>query len=237
MNRRGRFFMNQDQEKELVAKKAALLVKNGMKIGIGTGSTATFFIEALKKRIEAEKLDIACAFTSLKSKKLLENHVTLLDESLNESLDITFDGADRADPSTFYLIKGGGGALLREKLVAKCSKINVVLIDSSKLSTPLGGFPVAIEIVPFGYSSTIKRIKHLGYLGSLRKTKNGEIALSDNQNYIYDIDFKGNIPSPELHHSTLKQLLGVIETGFFLDTASIIYQGSKEGKVTILERP
>ncbi len=223
--------MANEKEKQLVAKEAIKLIKPGMVIGLGSGSTSTFFIEELKKHIYNEKLKISCVATSLHSKALIEESIPLIDESLQEKIDITFDGADRVDPKTFHLMKGGGGALLREKLVAKSSTQNIVLVDSSKLTSPLQGFPVAIEIVKFGYEATIKRIKNLGYKGDLRKTE------SDNGNYIFDIIFDGHIKEPIKHHSELKSILGVIETGFFLDTATKVYVAYPNGKIEILEKP
>jgi ribose 5-phosphate isomerase A len=227
--------MSNEKEKQVVAKETVKLIKPGMIIGLGSGSTATFFIEELKKRVHNEKLKISCVATSLHSKALIEGFIPLIDESLQNKIDITFDGADRIDPKTFYLIKGGGGALLREKLVAKSSAQNIVLVDSSKLSSPLEGFPVAIEIVKFGYESTIQRIKNLGYNGSLRR-KGDSITLSDNNNYIFDITFEGGIKDPMKHHTELKSTLGVIETGFFLDTATKAYVAYPDGKIQILEK-
>lgn len=228
--------MSFEREKQLVANEAVKLVESGMKIGIGTGSTIHPFIEALIGRVEKEGLEIECVATSIRSKSLVEGVIPLLDESLEESLDLTFDGADRVDRETFYLIKGGGGALLREKLVAKRSKKNVVLIDASKLTSPLAGFPVALEIVPFGVQSTIDRIYEMGYQGKLRRDERGRPILSDNQNYLFDIEFIGSITNPLSHHNCLKGLLGVIETGFFLDTAHIIYIGYPDGRIKILEK-
>ncbi|MBM3193763.1 MAG: ribose 5-phosphate isomerase A [Chlamydiae bacterium] len=228
--------MSNEKEKQLVAKEAVKLVTEGMIVGIGSGSTAAIFIEELKKHVYNKNLKIACIATSLASKSLIEKAIPLIDESLQSQIDITFDGADRLDPKTLHLIKGGGGALLREKLVAKSSKENVVLVDSSKLSSPLEGFPLAIEIVKFGYAATIARIEHLGYKGVLRKKENRP-AESDNGNYIFDITFNEGIKNPLKDHNILKNTLGVIETGFFLDTATKAYVAYPNGKIEILEKP
>lgn len=225
---------DKEKMKEAAAKEAAKLVKNGMIIGVGTGSTAKHFIKALKRRIERENLELRCVCTSLESKKMLEGEIPFVSESLTDKIDITFDGADRIDES-FNLIKGGGGALLREKIVAMRSKQNIVIVDSSKLTTPLEGFPVAVEIVPFGYASTINRLTHLGYAGSLRMEKN-EIVRSDNHNYIYDINFEEPIYEPRKHHEKIKQVLGVIETGLFFDTATIAYVGYPDLNVKKMEK-
>ena len=187
--------MTHEKEKQLAANEAVKLVKSGMLIGIGTGSTASCFITAIKERLKHENLNISCITTSLTSKELLGNSIPLIDESLRDTIDMTFDGADRVDLNTFHLIKGGGGALLREKLVATKSKQNIVLVDSSKLSSPLSGFPVPLEIVRFGYKSTIQRVEALGYTGHLRH-KDQKPVLSDNDNYIYDIHFEEPIKNP-----------------------------------------
>ncbi len=227
--------MANEKEKQAVANEAVKIVESGMIIGLGSGSTAFFFIEALKARVKNEGLNISCIATSLLSKELVAEHIPLIEEEMHQKIDITFDGADRADLETFQLIKGGGGALLREKLVAANSKQNIVLIDSSKLSSPLEGFPVPVEIVRFGYESTIQRINNLGYKGHIRQ-KNQRPILSDNDNYIFDILFQGPIKNPYEHHALLKSTLGVIETGFFLDTATKIYMAYQDGAIKIVEK-
>lgn len=227
--------MSNENEKQAVANEAVKLVRPGMVVGLGSGSTAIFFINALKKRVKNEGLNITCIATSLLSKELVSDHIPLIDEEIRQKIDITFDGADRADLKTFELIKGGGGALLREKLVAASSKQNIVLIDSTKLSSPLEGFPVPVEIVRFGHEATIERINQLGYQGHLRR-KNNEINLSDNDNYIFDITFPGPIKNPSSHHTLLKSTLGVIETGFFLNTATKIYIAYPDGTIKIAEK-
>ncbi len=228
--------MSNEKEKQAVAYEAVKLVKSGMTIGIGSGSTSAFFIKALKERIQNESLNISFVATSLLSKELIQDSIPLIDESLRSQIDITFDGADRIDLKTFHLIKGGGGALLREKLVAKSSKQNIVLVDSTKLTSPLQGFPVAIEIVRFGFEATVQRIHKLGYDGHIRHEGHKPV-LSDNDNYIFDIVFDGPILEPQNHHAILKSTLGVVETGFFLDTATKAYIAYPDGKIEIKERP
>ncbi len=223
------------EEKKRVAEKALQLIEPGMRVGIGTGSTIAFFIDALRKRQAKENLDIICVATSLASQRLLGKGFVFQNDALPDEIDITFDGADRVDPKTFCLIKGGGGALLREKLVALSSKRNIVLVDHSKVSSPLQGFPVAVEIVPFGWESTVKRINKRGYKGSLRLTQNKPF-LTDNRNMIFDIDFKGPIIDPVEHHNTLKMITGVIETGLFFDTATELFIGESLGNVTHLAK-
>ncbi len=228
--------MANEAAKQAAATKALTLVKSGMKIGIGTGSTAAIFIPLLLQKIQKESLKISCISTSIRSTALLQGKVPLLDDSLIDEIDITFDGADRVDTTHFHLIKGGGGALLREKLVAYRSKKNVVLVDQTKVSCPLEGFPLAVELVHFGYASTITRLQRLGYIGKLRTGPDKNPILSDNQNVIYDISFNGPIMDPHHVEKTLKSVLGVIESGLFLTTASIIYIGNSNGTVQVLEK-
>lgn len=220
-----------------VANEAVKRVKSGMIIGLGTGRAAAIFIETLLKRLKNNPMKLSCVPTSLKSKDLIAGKIPTIDESLPQTIDITFDGADRVDTTNFFLIKGGGGALLREKLVAKRSKENIVLVDASKIVHPLSNFPLPIEIVPFAYKATIERVEALGYQGTLRINEGHTTpALSDNGHFIFDIDLKAPIENAWKTHTELKQILGVIETGLFLDTATTIYVGNPKGEVTIVEK-
>ncbi|OGN62145.1 MAG: ribose 5-phosphate isomerase A [Chlamydiae bacterium RIFCSPHIGHO2_12_FULL_49_11] len=220
--------MNETQKKA-VGTFAVSMVHSGMKIGIGTGSTVHYFIKALleKNRLSPLSLQVVC--TSKASENELKGTFPLLSNTLDTPPDITFDGADRIDDE-FRLIKGGGGALFREKMVALVSKENVVLVDESKWSNPLSGFPVAIEIAAFGMFSTISRLQKLGYRGMLRE------GVTDNGNRIFDIAFDGPIHRPEEHHSAIKSVAGVLETGFFFDTVKTAIVGLKSGKVEVRKK-
>ena len=224
--------MTHEFQKEQVAKEAVKLVKDNTVIGIGTGSTVQPFIKHLIERVENENLNIKCTCTSINSQKLLHGKIPLIDSCLDQIIDTTFDGADEMDMQ-FNLIKGGGGALLREKLVAYQSKENIVLADESKLVNELHKHPLALEIVPFGSKSTVKRIKDLGYEGDLRKNKKGLLIISDNDNLIFDIKLKEPIKDPLAMHDSLKSILGVIETGLFIKTAKKALIGKSDGSVTV----
>lgn len=224
--------MTHQREKQIVGDKAVMLIQSGMKVGIGTGSTIEPFIQSLLQRIEKEQISIQCVATSQRSKNLLQGKIPLLNENLSDTLDISFDGADLFDPKHFISIKGGGGALLREKLVALSSQINVVLIDASKLSTPLKNCKVAIEVIPFGVQALIKKLQSLGYTGRIR---GNPPTLTDNQNYIFDLEYPGIIFDPISEHFKLKQISGVVETGFFFKYAKYAYVGYPDGNVQILE--
>lgn len=223
--------MAHEEIKKRVAEKALELLKPGMKVGIGTGSTIFFFIEALKKQNALKKLEIRCIATSTGSKKLLGDRFSFLDDSLIDTVDITFDGADRIDPKDFTMIKGGGGALLREKMVALASKKNVILVDYTKVTSPLAGFPVAVEIVSFGFEETIRRIKKAGYKGALRKGEMEKPFLTDNQNMIFDITFSLPILDPKADHIRLKEITGVVETGFFFNIPTDLLIGEKDATI------
>ena len=225
--------MNEDKKKS-AAKEALKHVKDQSVIGIGTGSTVKPFIELLNDLVESKGLNISAIPTSKESKAALSKKITIEDENLTKPIDLTIDGADKATEQ-FYLIKGGGGALLREKFVALNSKKNITIVDDSKICKELKAHPLPIEIVTFGYASTIKRLKEANHLGSLRK-QNGKIFITDNGNYIYDIDIKAPIQDPEALHASLKSLPGVIETGLFLKTSDIIIVGKNEGSVDVWTR-
>lgn len=227
--------MTHEYEKEQIAKEAIKLVEDKTVIGIGTGSTIQPFVRHLLERVEKEKLSIKCICTSLASQKLLKGKVPLIDNNLNQVIDITFDGADEID-TDFNLIKGGGGALLREKIVAFQSKENIVLVDESKLVAELHKHPLPLEIVPFGYKATIKRIQDLGFEGSIRKNKQGLFIISDNDNLLFDIELKQPIKDPAALHESLKATLGIVETGLFIKTAKKALIGKSDGTVTVRNR-
>lgn len=226
--------MDQNQLKQLAAIKALDFVTDQMRIGIGTGSTTEFFIEALKERVKEKGWTLQAAFSSEKSKKLcLSPGILPIDDGLEGALDLYVDGADEIDDA-FSMIKGGGKALLREKMVATASGKNmVVIVDESKLSKKLGRHSLPVEIIRFGYKSTIARIESLGYQGTLRQNQEQQFDLTDNGNYLFDISFEKPIEDPKSLHRSLKGLLGVVETGLFFDLAKKVIVGCKDGSVKI----
>lgn len=217
--------------KRAAALAAVQYIENHMLIGVGTGSTVKPFIEALNQKIESEGLELSAAVTSLESRDALHKSVQIVDPGLPQVIDITIDGADRASRD-FYLIKGGGGALLREKYVALNSKKNITIVDESKIATPLFGHPLPIEIVAFGYQSTLKRLDILGFRGQIRKSGDN-IFTTEGGNYIYDIDIEQDIQNPRAMHSSLKTISGVIDTGLFLQTSDIIIIGKNDLTVDV----
>ncbi|MCH9811362.1 ribose 5-phosphate isomerase A, partial [bacterium] len=212
-----------EEGKRAAASEAVKYVENHTIIGVGTGSTVAPFIEALNERIEKESLRLKAAVTSTASKEALHPSVELIDDNLHEPLDLCVDGADRASKD-FYLIKGGGGALLKEKYVAMNAKKNITIVDESKIATPLFGHPLPVEIVQFGYKATIKRINELGFSGSLRTNANAPF-ITEEGHFIFDIDLAKKIDDPRNMHNLLKLSEGVVETGLFLQTSDIIIIG------------
>lgn len=217
--------MSADEWKQAAAERAILHVQSGMKIGLGTGSTAAKFVDLLGQKVRAG-LDIVCVPTSdatrAQAAALGIKLTTLEDDPL---LDLTVDGADELD-SELRLIKGGGGALLREKIVAVASSRVIIIADHTKRVETLGAFPLPIEVVPFGRGSTERLIADMasdcGCDGSivLRRAPDGSPFVTDNGNYIMDCHFS-MIEDPEALDDALKLVPGVVDCGLFLGIADI----------------
>lgn len=219
--------------KEAAGHAAAALVEPGMVVGIGTGSTARFFIEALGKRCSTG-LQVRGVATSQGSQKLAKEvgiPMVTIDEI--DRIDLTVDGADEIDPQK-RMVKGGGGALLREKIIATHSQEMVVVVDSSKCVDQLGAFGLPIEITPFGYTQTLRLIERLGKKAKLRTTQSGELVITDNRNYLVDLAFASPIRDPEQLQIDLLLIPGVVETGLFLTQAGRVFFGQPDGTVTII---
>jgi len=218
--------MSTDEYKRAAAAKALEFVEPGMKLGLGTGSTAAIFVELLAAKVKAG-LDVLCVPTSettAAQARALGLKLTTLDE--NPVLDLTVDGADEVD-GDLRLVKGGGGALLREKIVAVASDRMVVIADVGKKVGKLGAFPVPVEVVRFGLGSTQRMIEELasdiGCEGpvTVRVTKDGKPFVTDSGNAILDCNF-GPLADPEGLDDVLRAIPGVVENGLFLgicDTA------------------
>ncbi|KAB2460713.1 ribose 5-phosphate isomerase A [Bacillus sp. CH126_4D] len=213
--------------KQLAGEYAANFVKDGMKVGLGTGSTVYWTIQKLGERVK-EGLLFQAVPTS-KETEVLAKQLSIPLISLNEIdiLDLTIDGADEID-SNLQLIKGGGGALLREKIVATSSKELIIIADESKLVTHLGTFPLPVEIIPFSWKQTKRKIQSLGCQTTLR-LKNNETFITDNNNVIIDCVFPHNITNPANVHTQLKMITGVVETGLFINMTNKAIIGTKNG--------
>ncbi len=230
--------MSADDQKKKAAMRAVEMVEPGMRIGLGTGSTAAYFVALLGERVKAG-LSVICVPTSESTRQLAEDRgisVSTLDET--PEIDITFDGADEID-GELRMIKGGGGALLREKIVAMASDRVVIMVDESKVVETLGAFKLPVEVVPFGLTSTMDMIEALvtdvGCEGEIavRKGADGEPFVTDNGNYILDCDFS-RIDEPEELDDALKFVPGVVESGLFLDICDVAIIG-EDGDIRVME--
>lgn len=224
--------MSKDAIKKAVGCRAAEFVQDGMLVGLGTGSTAFYFIEKLTSLCR-EGLKIQAVASSMQSLALAKKgNIPLLDINTVTSLDLTVDGADEIDLKK-RMIKGGGGAHVREKIVASMSKEMIVIVDESKCVDQLGSCKLPVEVLAFAASATLKKIQKLGYNGAFRKSSNGSLLLSDNGNPIVDIHFHEPRLNPEEDHEALIHLPGVVDTGFFFHLASKVIVGFFDGQIVI----
>jgi ribose 5-phosphate isomerase len=217
------------ESKRIAAEKAVELVKEGMKVGLGTGSTAYWAIQAIGRLVKEEGLHIQAVATSVQSEQLAkELGIPMMPFADVDVLDLTIDGADEVDPQ-LHLIKGGGGALLREKIVAAASKQLIIIVDESKAVQQLGKFPLPVEIVPFAFELTVKKLQKLGCEPKLRKNGD-ELYITDNGNYIADCEFVA-IADPEALHDDLNRIPGVVDNGLFIHMANLVIVGSTDGSI------
>jgi ribose 5-phosphate isomerase A len=225
--------MSADDQKRISGEAAAELVEAGMVVGLGTGSTAAWFVKALAAR----KLDIRGVPTSEATANLARElgiPLAALDDV--KSIDLTVDGADEVGPG-LSLIKGGGAALLREKLVWEASARCVVIADAAKRVPLLGAFPLPIEVIPFGHKTSALRISDaltecdLGVAPRLR-VRDGAPVRTDNGNLIYDAAC-GRIPEPAALAQALKSVTGVVDHGLFLDLADLALVGEDAGVIRV----
>jgi ribose 5-phosphate isomerase A len=232
--------MNAETHKRDAAAGALDFVRPGMRLGLGTGSTARPFVEMLGERVRAG-LDVIAVPTSEATRQQAEQcgiRLTTLDET--PELDLTIDGADEIAPD-LTLIKGGGGALLREKIVAAASARMVVIADASKWVATLGRFPLPIEVVPFGLAATERAVAAVftatGNAGSLtlRRDKAGHAFVTDGGHFILDAAL-GTIADPRSLAARLTAIPGVMEHGLFIGLASLAVIAGPEGR-RIVERP
>lgn len=227
-----------DKAKFVAAKRATEFVEDGMKIGLGTGSTAAWMVRCLAERIREEGLRVTGVPTSTRTAELAASlgiPVTSLDDA--KWLDLTIDGADEFDPH-LALIKGGGAALLQEKIVATASDQMIVIADAAKEVSQLGAFPLPVEVIPFGWQTTKALIEEtLVSLDVLNRDctlrMNGDRPLvTDESNYIIDLHLK-RIGNPRQLALVLNQIPGVVENGLFIDICDIVVIGHGDGRVTV----
>ena len=222
-----------DQEKQAAARAAVQLVESGNVVGLGSGSTAAFAVRFLAERVR-EGLKIVGIPTSLQTQRLAEQlgiPLTTLDE--HPVIDIDIDGADEIDPQ-MNLIKGGGGAFLREKIIASVSKRFVVIGDAAKQVPRLGKFPLPVEVIPFAQSLIKPQIEALGASVALRQHAYGNPYVTDEGHHILDCTF-GEIADPPALAHKFCNIPGVVEHGLFIGMAEMALIG-KDGEVTQLRR-
>jgi ribose 5-phosphate isomerase A len=228
------FMTRADFNSILVAKKAAAtaavdFIQDGMLVGLGTGSTVFYFIEALGQRCRAG-LNITAVATSQQSFHQAQScGISLKDsETVTSLVDLMVDGADEIDPNK-NMIKGGGGALFREKLLAEASRRLIIIVDETKLVNPLGMSPLPVEVARFLYHRTLQRLEDQGYQGKLRLGRNQTPFVTDNGNYIIDIHYNRPIQHPADEHMHLKSITGVVETGLFFNIVERVIIGYQDG--------
>lgn len=225
--------------KQIAAEKAVEHVTSNMKLGLGTGSTVQFVLEALAERLRSGSIrDIVGVPTSKATEQqsnILGIPLTTLEECPH--LDLTIDGADEVSPE-LQLIKGLGGALLREKIVAEASTRLFIVADDSKCVEQLGTrAPLPVEVLPLGWNTNLPLFERLGAQPNLRMTKDGQRYVTDNGNYIVDCTFPQGIQDPHAIARQLDAQGGVLGHGLFLDRASVAFIASAEGVVMLERKP
>lgn len=222
--------------KALSGRKAAELVEDGMTLGLGTGSTVHFVLLRLAERVRSEGLRVRGVPTSVDTeRKAREWGIPLVDLCAVESLDLAIDGADEIDPA-FRMIKGGGGALLREKVVASLARRVVIVVGENKLVERLGStFALPVEVVPFALPSVQRAIARLG-CDPRERRKDGAAYRTDNGNAVLDCAFARGIPDAEELDRRLHSIPGVVESGLFLGLAHVLIVGRSDGVVEVRQR-
>jgi len=224
--------LEREELKKLAGEEAVKYIQDGMILGLGTGSTVEYTLRKLGEKIK-DGLKIQGIPTSIHTKKIAKKvniPLTTLDD--NPEIDITIDGADEVD-SNLNLIKGGGGALTREKIIAFNSKKVIIVIDDSKVVKALGiDFPLPVEVIKFGWTATKKSLEGFGCEVKLREVMENEPYITDNGNYILDCEFE-RIDNPEQLDADLNLIPGVVETGLFIGLVDEVIVGSKQGVMTL----
>ncbi len=219
--------LNPDQHKIQAAQKAVEYIQDGQILGLGTGSTVHHFLTALGARVNNGLRIRGVPTSQATATYATQLGIPLLGNDEPWEIDVAVDGADQVDPQ-LNLIKGGGGALLREKIVARAAKQFIVIVDEAKQRPYLGlPFPLPVEILPFGWRTTQQHLENMGW-SAPRRDKGGQPFLTDNGNYIVDLHIPHIADSAALE-TTLLQLPGVIECGLFVHMAALVITGTDQG--------
>ena len=218
--------------KQSAAERAVCYIQDGMSVGLGTGSTAAYAIHALGRRFQAEALTLRCIATSRESEELGRSYgISFADFDSVSSFDITIDGADEVD-SEFRLIKGGGGALVREKIVAAATHTEIIVVDEHKVKAALGTHALPVAIVPYAWQWAQAKIEdRFGIPAPRRLASPGTPFLSDDGLYILDLEFGAPLPAPDDLEQHLKTIVGVVEVGLFVGLCQRLIVGFDDGRI------
>jgi len=216
--------------KRKAAEYASSQIEDGMAVGLGSGTTSALVIEEVGRRVASGLRITAIATSEASHQQALGLGIPLTDFAHQPHLDLTIDGADEVQQGTLHLIKGHGGALLREKIVAMASGRLLIAVDPRKVVDILGSvFTVPVEVVPFGWETTATRLRDRGFAPELRVKEDGEPYITDGHHYILHCNLPGSGMSPEDAAEAFNRTVGVVEHGLFLAMASEVIIGSKEG--------
>lgn len=218
----------QDALKKAAGIEAARLVEPGMTVGLGTGSTVRFLVDELGRRVKEEGLEFTGVTTSRRTQEQAEGYgIRIVNIDDVDHIDVTIDGADEVDKN-FNGIKGGGAALLWEKIVAINSDKVVWIVDQSKVVDTIGAFPLPVEVIPFGNGQVIRKFEKKGYKPTLRLKEDGSPVLTDENDYVVDLHL-GRIDEPEALAEDLIHTVGVVEHGLFLNMVDQVIVGDPAG--------
>jgi len=220
----------QDQLKMLAANRAVEFVESGMVVGLGTGSTAAFAVERIGERLRSGDLkDIVGIPSSVRTEEQARRlNIPLAGFEAHTEIEVTIDGADEVDPD-FNLIKGGGGALLREKVLAQATRRNIIIVDESKVVPQLGtGWALPVEVIPFAKTTAARYLESLGAKVRLRLAQDQTVFLTDQNNIILDADF-GPMADPGYLAARLNERAGIVEHGLFLGLTADVIVAGKDG--------
>lgn len=220
-------------QKKIAGEKAAEYIKDGMIVGLGTGSTARYLVDKVGEMVRNGLCIQAVPTSKATEQQARQMGIPLLDINEVEAVDLAIDGVDEIDRD-FNATKGGGGALFREKIVADLAKEVIWIMDESKLVEHLGDYPLPVEILPYGCQVTVRKLEKLGYHPVMRN-KDGKLFVTDNGNYIVDLHLSAPVDVEEVRKN-LSSIVGVLETGQFLKMCARIIVGTDDGAKVIEAR-
>lgn len=220
-----------DREKQSAARESLRFIREGDVVGLGTGSTFNYILPPLAERVRAGLKILAIATSNQTARMASELGIPLTTLDQHQEINVDIDGADEIDPQ-LSLIKGGGGAFLREKIVASAAKKLVIVADSTKQVSVLGKAPVPVEVVPFAQALVAKEIQALGATVNLRNDKQGNVLVTDESHHILDCNF-GQIPDPRSLELQLEKIPGVVGHGLFIGMADVILIGKGDSVIEL----